>query len=318
MFTYNHCSIALAVWSTLCVQTVLANEPVSSAIKEELARQQAIYNSGAARPEGYVIGRTFAAYAHALSGGFVRSLSELGPADRWLDIGAGEGQAILDYSTARFDDMEANVVAKLHNGVKAVAMSIEDRRTQRWHDTAATLGTTQIQYLFGKPLSDYSNEELGQFQVITDVMGGFSYSPRLSQFMEKTLSLLTVGGSYHTVLADVHSESGQNRPHYANSPYLTEISSASGAEVKMCSWLKRITCVQVSCEFRSDWRPPIEVYRISKTCNDVKVPGLVQTHFQAGTPPERRFMLVDTAPAAPMDDVAASPQKTNAVAPASK
>ena len=40
---------------------------------------------------------------------------------------------------------------------------------------------------FGKRLREYSPEEIGQFQVITDVMGGFSYTQDLSLFMEKTL-----------------------------------------------------------------------------------------------------------------------------------
>jgi hypothetical protein len=65
--------------------------------------------------------------------------------------------------------------------------------------------------------------------------------------------------------------------------------------VKICSWLKRIGCVEVTCEFKSDWTPPIESYRIRKVCADVRVPALQLVDFRSGTPPERRFMLIEAA-----------------------
>jgi hypothetical protein len=33
------------------------------------------------------------------------------------------------------------------------------------------------------------------------------------------------------------------------------------------------------------------VYRIRKVCGNVTVPALTPIHFQAGTPPERRFQF---------------------------
>jgi hypothetical protein len=59
---------------------------------------------------------------------------------------------------------------------RAVAMSIEDRRTEKWQQRAASLGDDRIRYLSGKRLRQYSREELGTFQIITDVYGGFSYT----------------------------------------------------------------------------------------------------------------------------------------------
>ena len=93
----------------------------------------------------------------------------------------------------------------------------------------------------------------------------------------------------------MHAETADNKPHYPASPYLTEIVSKEGKEVRLCSWLKQISCVEVSCQFRSDWTPAIEVYHVRKTCEQVKVPTLETIHFVAGTPPERRFRLTDGA-----------------------
>ena len=139
-------------------------------------------------------------------------------------------------------------------------------------------------YLFGRRLREYSLEELGQFKLISDVLGGFSYSRSLSLFMERALELLALNGNLYTVLQDVRSENGANRPFYPDARFLTEIVNSDGAEVKICSWLKSISCVDVACEVKTDSSPPIERYRIRKTCEKVRVPDLVPIHFQAGPP----------------------------------
>ena len=283
---------------TLWVNAAHAQVADNPKFGEEISKQSSIYQSqGQDVPEGYVTGRSLLSYEFTLPAEFNRSLSNLGPDDRWLDIGAGEGRAVLDYVNSKYDVLHS----KAHEGngkkAKAVAISIEDRRTSYWHQTAAKLGPNQIQYFFGKTFRDYSFEELGKFKVITDLLGAFSYTRDVSTFMEKALGFLELNGSLYTVLQDVHSEEGTNQPHYPNSPYLTEITRGDGSEVKMCSWLKSISCVQVTCELKGDWTPPIEVYRIHKVCDDVRVPGLTPTHFQAGTPPERRFQLTQPLPA---------------------
>ena len=271
--------------------------------KEEASKQESIYQSqGEKTPEGYVIDRGLLSYTDALPAAFDQSLANLGPMDRWLDIGAGQGQAILDYYAPKYDLTHTDGRARRGRKAKAVAISIEDRRTPLWSKTAAGLETNQMQYFFGKRLREYSLQEMGQFQVITDLLGGFSYSESISRFLENVLGLLVVNGSFYTILQDVHSEIGTNRPYYPGARFLTEIANADGSEVKVCSWLKRISCVEVSCELKPGWKPPVEVYHIQKVCNEVTVPALVQVHFQAGTPPERRYQVTSpfqTSPVVP-------------------
>lgn len=275
----------------LCVQLSHADKSGGPQFTEELSKQAAIYHShGEDVPQGYVIGRSLMSYAYFLPAEFTSSLADLGPEDRWLDIGAGEGQAILDYCTSRYEAMYMQ--GREPSGkARAVAMSIEDRRTTRWHRTAASLETDQIRYLYGKGLREYSLEELGRFQVITDVLGGFSYAQHLAPFMERALGLLELNGSFYTLLQDVHWENGANRPYYPDAAFLTEIKQPDGSDVKVCSWLKSIGCVEVTCEVKPKFQPPVEIYRIRKICEKVTVPALVPVHFEAGTPPERRFQL---------------------------
>ena len=291
----NGIRIAIAlILQFLWLGTSHSADPGSLQFNEEILKQEKIFQSqGEKIPEGYVIDRALLSYTHTLSSEFDRSLAELGPKDRWLDIGAGQGLAILDYYGSRYDAMHLPGIEQRGKKAQAIAMSIEDRRTVHWHQIAASLEPKQIQYLFGRRLREYSSEELGKFQLITDVLGGFSYSRYLSIFMEKALGILELDGNFYTLLQDVQSENGTNRPYYEGSSFLTEISKADGSEVKVCSWLKSITCVEVTCEFKEKWQPRIEVFRIHKVCNDVTVPALVLIKYESGTPPERRFQLIN-------------------------
>jgi hypothetical protein len=281
--------LALAALPILWLAAAHAADPVRPQLSEEFSKQENIYQSGSDKT-GYTVSRPLSHYADGLASGFDGVLAKLGPADRWLDIGAGEANAILDYYTPRngWDGRTGNA--------KAVAISIEDRRTPLWQETATRIGDGRIQYLFGKRFGAYSNEELGRFQLITDVLGGFSYTDNLSRFMERALSVLAVNGTFFTVLQDIQREDGTNRPYYEGSSFLTEIKKADGSDMKVCAWLKRISCVQVTCEPRR-WVPPTEAFRITKVCDDVSVPALETVHYKAGTPPERRFNVREDAPA---------------------
>lgn len=268
-------------------------KPAGPAFSKEMTEQAKIYQTrGDVVPVGYVIDRSLLAYTINLLPEFQRSLADLGPAQRWLDIGAGEGQAVLDYYGERYDAMNREGRDKRGSKARSVAISIEDRRQPEWHETAAKLEPGKITYLSGKTLSERAPEELGKFDLATDVFGGFSYTPRLSRFIERALSLLQVNGVFYTLLIDVNPESGPQRPARPSSAFQTQIVNADGSELKICAWLKQITCVEVQCEAESKIDTPTERYRIRKTCDEVVVPALEPVHFVAGTPPAREFRLV--------------------------
>ena len=264
-------------------------ESAQPRIDEEFTKQEKIYRSrGADVPSGYVTGRGLSDYAELLPTGFCDALGRLGSSDRWLDIGAGAAQAILDYYAPEGDAPSGEKCLRTGARARAVAMSIEERRTDNWRQRAASLGDDRIRYLAGKRLRQYSPEELGKFQIITDVFGGFSYTEDLSQFVDKVLSLLEVGGGFYTLVPGVHLEDGKEK---LGILYLTELEDAAGRPEKVCSWLKKIACVQVTCESKSDWKRPTELINIRKVCSEVTVPRMKLVEFEAGYPPGRRFQL---------------------------
>jgi SAM-dependent methyltransferase len=264
-----------------------SQEPVPPRIKKEFLEQEKIYRSrGADGRRVYTTNRGLSRYSELLPSGFCDALSRLGSSDRWLDIGAGQGEAILDYYLP--EDAAAERCRGSGPRADAVAISIEDRRTDDWKQQAARLGDDRIRYLFGKRLRQYSVEELGKFQIITDVYGGFHYTEDLSQFVDTVLRLLDVGGGFYTLATGVHLEDGKEK---LGSLYLTELEDAFGRPVRVCSWLKKISCVQVTCESKSDRDRPTELIKIQKVCNDTSVPRMKLVEFEAGYPPGRCFQL---------------------------
>ena len=282
--------LIIIVLQALGLEVGWPQEPAPLRTDEEFAKQEKIYRSqGANVPSGYVTNRGLSDYAELLPSGFCDALGSLGSSDQWLDIGAGDGQAILDYHTPADDAASAaGKCVRLSGRARAVAISIEDRRTDKWQQQAARLGDNRIRYLSGKRLRQYSREELGKFRIITDVYGGFSYTEDLSQFLEKVLSLLEIDGVFYTMVQNVHLEGGKDKP---NTGYQTELMDAGGRDVKMCSWLKQTACVKVTCESKSDWDSPSELINVRKVCSDVSVPRMKLLKYEAGNPPGRRFQL---------------------------
>jgi len=259
-------------------------EPVQPRIDEEFAKQEKIYRRQGAR--SYTANRGLSNYAEVLPTGFCDALGRLGSSNRWLDIGAGEGQALLDYYAAQ-DDAAPEKCGGSGPKARAVAISIEDRRTEKWKQQTASLGD-RLGYLSGKRLRQYSLDELGKFQLITDVYGGFTYTENLSRFLEHVLSLLEIGGAFYTVLPSVHLEDGTDK---LGSWYKTEMVDAASRPLKVCSWLRQTTCTKITCESKPNWDEPTQLIKIDKVCSGVAVPRTNVVEYTAGSPPSRRFQL---------------------------
>ena len=278
----------LALVTVMAMQSLgtgWTQEPVQPRIDEEFAKQEKIYRRRGAG--SYTTNRGLSNYTGVLPTGFCDALGKLGSSDRWLDIGAGEGQAILDYYAPQ-DDAASEKCGGSGPKARAIAISIEDRRTDKWRDQTVSLGDDRIQYLSGKRLGQYSLEELGKFQIITDVYGGFTYTQNLSRFVEKALNLLEIGGAFYTVLPGVHLEDGRDK---LGTWYRTELVDAASRPLTVCSWLKQTTCTKVTCESKSDWDEPSELIKIRKVCSGISVPRTNLVEYTAGTPPDRRFQL---------------------------
>ena len=282
-------AVAIIIVVQLLEEAAWTQELPPPRIDEEIIKQEKIYRSrGADVPRGYVTDRGLSDYAELLPTGFCKALGSLGSSERWLDIGAGSGQAILDYYASTDAQPADKKCVGTSAKARAVALSIEDRRTDEWRDLVASLGDERVTYLSGKRLREYSPEELGKFQLVTDVFGGFSYTEHLYQFVDMVLSLLDVGGEFYTLVPGVHLEDGKDK---LGILYLTELEDTAVRPEKVCSWLKKTACAEVTCESKHDWKRPTELIKVRKVCSDTSVPRMKLLEFEAGYPPARRFQL---------------------------
>ena len=125
--------VIVIVLQALVPEAGWPQEPAPPRLDEEIAKQEKIFRSrGADVPGGYITGRGLSDYAELLPTGFCDALGRLGSSDRWLDIGAGAGQAILDYYAPEGAAPSGEKCARPGAKARAVAMSIEDRRTDKW------------------------------------------------------------------------------------------------------------------------------------------------------------------------------------------
>src|SRR5262245_58392846 len=97
---WNNAAACLVVVIVIVVQSLgleaaWTQELPHPRLDEELIKQQKIYRKRG--PGSYTTNRGLSDYAEVLPTGFCDALGSLGNSDRWLDIGAGEGRAILDY-----------------------------------------------------------------------------------------------------------------------------------------------------------------------------------------------------------------------------
>jgi hypothetical protein len=100
--------------------------------------------------------------------------------------------------------------------------------------------------------------------------------------------LLETGGVFYTMVQNVHLENGKDKPDTA---YQTVLVDAAGRDVNVCSWMKRIGCVNVGCESKGDWNAPTELIEARKVCGDISVPRLKTVKYDAGNPPWRQFQM---------------------------
>ena len=104
---------------------------------------------------------------------------------------------------------------------------------------------------------------------------------------------LEVGGGFYTLAAGVPLENAKDK---LGILYLTELEDAAGRPGKVCSWLKQIACVQVTCESKSDWDAfkaiAAKVSELSRIHLPAPVRDVVMTPLAHDTPAEMAQRVV--------------------------
>lgn len=261
--------IFLSLFAILVVESALGQTPQASVNHEIQKNRESVIEK-----HSYVHTRTLnpahysESYGGLLDPTFIDTLYSP-KTQRWLDVGAGEGMALIDY------------LYGVAGGASVVGITVEtDWRYNGFRIQAARDFPGRFRFYKGKYLEDpsYSPETLGHFDIVTDVYGAFSYSNTVDVVLQKIGDLLKVGGHFFTV--------------YKADTFF--IYDSKGNNIPINQWINSGSCLAIVPREYSklnmgNEEPPLHIV---KTCEKVSVPPLKLSGFQSDSPPTRKYEWV--------------------------
>lgn len=256
-------------------------------------------NDAAVLSNEFVTSRGFADYRRYLSPNFHRDLRRLSAAGRWLDVGAGQANAVRDafhdrlrgvlsFGWQRFAGYAVGYsIAK--PGSVALAR-FERRCADRFTYVAA-----------GRPIEAVEPGELGQFEVISDLFTALTYGRSLADTLRAYADLSTVGGKVHAYLPEedwTSSVVGSWEPGLAlartdqASSVLLTITDQSGRTVTFDTWMRAVrgfdlvTLKRIESTRGTGWQLELERNHLA-----FWAPSMDVEVVENSTPPVRRFRL---------------------------
>lgn len=274
--------LALPLVTALC-GAAAASPPVrcthyfSRATPDSLAAEVAKVRSALEGNHFFVTDRTLLwnrgdfprTYLRELGSSLVDRLRGLGSEHRWLDVGAGEALAMLQYLLNSSFPHKAELTA--------IAVSIPlDVRTQRIQAIAPS-----FRYLVGR-IEDARAEELGEFDLITDVYGALAYSHDVSATLRAEISRLRVGGTLMASgLSFTRFLHRRSSPNWRSYDHLTHWLADTSTGLTVSGDLERVIVTRNAREF---------------TISNVPLVA-----FRAEVPPRRAFLAPRTRSSPPQD-----------------
>jgi hypothetical protein len=202
--------LALSLFMLISSHEALSGEDcttrVSSALKDAIRENDLRVRNGGKSPEtgiGFKQHRRLYAgresYLALLGKHFFHHLYELGPNDRWIDVGAGpEFIAMRDY---QYDDnlgqkgkaklVPINVTDSITHGPE-IAAAVAKFKTDSGAETHAD----------GRTIEEYKKGEIKPGRLVTDSVAAVTYSPQLPKVIEAAGTMVIEGGHFDSVLLE--------------------------------------------------------------------------------------------------------------------
>lgn len=273
--------------------------------------------------------REFSHYAGTFPQSFSEQLARLGPAGHWIDAGSGEAFALEDFFKAvvvdeavlkkgtrpgffrqtreHVTDDQADFIARAFNFKEEVekprvtGISFVMEREPPRHE--------KIQIKTGRFFEDIPIEELGSADLISDLYGVMSYSPRVDEVLRRYHQILKPGGRAYVHIGDyiekplvqsVIRSMAFEKPAW-DAPFAnSQVRKANGQTVSLLDWVQTLPGFRVTLEyrdlieksFRGDISGVIKRYTVvfEKTGEPLQVPSLRLTESDSGKPPTRTFL----------------------------
>ncbi len=225
-------------------------------------------------------------------------------ANSWLDIGAGGMNAQLDWLLApsfggvdflpmwrvslTSDYLKTLIQQKKQSQDSrvAVGISVENAMPETLKNALAAEGYSSATYLTGKYLEDYTDSELGKFDLVTDVYGAVSYAPQIDLIFLKAIEHLKIGGRFYTHIQ--YQDSQRTR----DGGWNFKLENESVDQVKSVKrWLEKGECISSFIQLNDSTVKPHITIKIEKKCDAVVIPALELIQFKNASPPTRVYRI---------------------------
>ena len=208
------------------------------------------------RDGGFRVSRNLDEYEKMFGADFLIRLVNFGRTNAWIDMGAGQGEAQLQY---------------LRQGGMATTKAIAFERPFKLRQT----DPEHFQFLSGRFLENIPDAEIGHADLITDVYGVLSYTPQLGLALAKYFRFLKVGGALY-----VHHDLSK-----------IVIVLGDGRELFLPEWLRTLPGLSVEKVGPSADGEGWNSFRVVHGPGVIELPELELVSSVDGWPPQRIFRV---------------------------
>ena len=280
----------------------------------------------------FEVRREFSNYAELFPQSFLTDISRLKSQNHWLDAGSGEGFAVEDIH----NEMVLHVESFLKNAeasywqprrillnTKAVSEAAEALNFKSSSDKPKITGVAfkmerkapeipGVEFKTGRYFEDIPDAEISRADIITDLYGVMSYSPRVDEVLRKYHKILKTDGKAYIFIGDyvqvppligMFSEARLGEPGWF-APFATsQVKLKNGKTVTLLDWVMSLKGFKAQLDFRKveqrTWssNTPGSILRstivLEKNSDEAEIPSLRLMESNQGKPPVRVFGEVE-------------------------
>lgn len=238
--------------------------------------------------------RDFMGYANYFPDSFLKHLGSLDQKGHWIDSGSGEGQALKDFfdpevfKTFEMDALLRPIMMKTYDE-KPVVTGISYKM-----ETELPKGS-KLHFKVGKYFEALPTNDIQKADIITDLYGVASYSPRVEQVLSKYHAILKPGGKAYIFLGFVTKPNAESlaRSETREAPFVhSQVKKLNGEVVSLVNWVMSLPGFKAKLETQGNpnSRFPIPTTLVlEKTEESSQIPFLRLVGSDFNTPPKRQY-----------------------------
>ncbi len=248
------------------------------------------------KENSFITHRTLIDYTNQMPDSFLLELSNLDESKTWLDSGSGDFQAIENYKTDSYNELDnyymsvrnLDPTAETYLTKKALRSIYESSP----HSRSKTIGISftsnrdipvmeNHKTMLGRFLENIPDSEIGSVDLITDIFGPYAYSHQADQVLSKYLRLLTSEGSIYLFLGNPEIDG------------VSGVVERKGASLTLEEWVRSIPGLRVeTSETRAYGKLGVTLIIKKVPGFEVTVPRLELDPMRSagGTPPFRQYI----------------------------